>query len=418
MTQPLHANAQIAIVGAGIIGVSAAFVLAERGYRVTLFDRDAPASSGPSRGNAGHISAQGIFPLASPGIAARGIGMLRDPDGALKIPPRYARQIAPWLWAFWRTSYGEAQERAIAALTDLARGAYDETATLWARSGMSPLLTKQPCLYLYDSDTSFHLDRDHWQRRIDSGFASTPLDAKAIRDLEPGLAPVFPRAWMSHDYGYVSDPFEVATAMFEAGRARGVQYAKAEVAAIEAREDGAALFIDGARQRFDAVLVAAGAWSRQLAASVGEKLPVEAERGYNLSFAGRTGVVRHPMLLADRGLAISPLATGLRFGGWTELGGTKLPPNPGHWKKIRAIADAVIPGIASAEAREWMGHRPSMPDSVPVLSRSGKSPRVFYAVGHGHYGLSLSAKTARIVGELIGDGADARYGAFGIARFN
>lgn len=418
MPQPLPPESSVAIVGAGIIGISAAFVLAERGYRVTLFDRDGPAQSGPSRGNAGHIAAQGIFPLASPGIAAKGIGMLRDPDGPLKIPRRYARQIAPWLWAFWRTSYGAAQETAVSALTGLARGAFDETGTLWARAGIAHLLTRQPALYLYDSDASYHLDRGHWQRRIDSGFASTPLDEKAIRELEPALAPIFPRGWLSHDYGHVTDPFEVATALFEKTRGRGVQFVQAKVDALEAREDGAALVIDGVRQRFDAVLVSAGAWSRPLAASVGEKLPVEAERGYNLSFAGMTGVVRHPMLLADRGLAVTPLATGLRFGGWTELGGTELPPNPDRWRRIRAIAETTIPDLAGAESREWMGHRPSMPDTVPVLSRSGKSPRIFYAVGHGHYGLSLSAKTARLMGELIGDAADDIYAAYSINRFN
>lgn len=287
MTRPIEPGSSIGIVGAGIIGISAAFVLAERGYRMTLFDRDEPASSGPSRGNAGHIAAQGIFPLASPGIAVKGMGMMRDPDGALKIPPAYRHRIAPWLWAFWRTSYGPAQERAIAALTGLARGALDETGQLWERAGIAHLLTRQPSLYLYDSDASFHLDRAHWQQRIDTGFASEPLDAAAIRAREPALAPIFPRGWLSHDYGHVTDPHEVAKALFEAARARGVTFVKTAVSSLEAREDGAAVVIDSTRQRFDALLVSAGVWSKPLATSLGEKLPVEAERGYNLSFTGR-----------------------------------------------------------------------------------------------------------------------------------
>jgi D-amino-acid dehydrogenase len=122
-------------------------------------------------------------------------------------------------------------------------------------------------------------------------------------------------------------------------------------------------------------------------------------------------------VLADRGVVVTPLEPGLRLGGWTELGGIELPPNPSRWKRMRTITDTVLPGLAGAPASEWMGHRPSMPDSVPVISRSTRSPAVFYAVGHGHYGLSQSARTARMIVELVGDAADAQHAAFGIARF-
>ena len=166
------------------------------------------------------------------------------------------------------------------------------------------------------------------------------------------------------------------------------------------------------------VLVTAGSWAKDLATSIEDNLPVEAERGYNFTYPGYVGKLDHAIILADRGLAITPLAIGLRFGGFAELGGVTLPPNPAHFKTIRGIAEEVMPGLGTAEAREWMGHRPSMPDAVPVISRSTVSPRVFYAVGHGHYGLSNSAKTAKFITELIADGADERYRAFSIRRFN
>jgi D-amino-acid dehydrogenase len=416
--EPLPAGSTVAVVGAGIIGASAAFALAERGFRVTLIDRDEPARSGPSFGNAGHVAGQGIFPLASPGIGVRGMRMLMDKEGPLKIPPGYARQMVPWLWHFWRTSYGEAQEQAIAGLTQLARDTLEETAALWTRAGMAQLLRRQPALSLYDSEASYQLDLDGWQRAAREGFGYAALSASEVRELEPALAPIFPRGVLSHDYGYVTDPFEVATAMFKAALARGADYEQAAVTAIGGGETGASAMIAGAERRFDALLVAAGVWSKPLAASFGDKLPVEAERGYNLTYTGQQELIRHPLLLADRGIAVTPLAIGLRFGGWTELGGIRLPPNPGRWTAIRAIADHVLPGLRGAQASEWMGHRPSVPDSVPVLSRSRRSARVFYGVGHGHYGLSYSAKSARFLTELIADGADAQFEAFSIARFS
>jgi D-amino-acid dehydrogenase len=417
MTPPLP-DSRIAVVGAGIIGSSAAFALADRGFNVTLFDRDEPGRTGPSFGNAGHVCGQGIFPLASPGIALQGIGMLTRREGALKIPRPYARQIAPWLWQFWRSSYGTAQERGIAALTMLARDTLNETEALWKRAGFAQLLTRKPALYLYDTEASFQLDQPIWRHRISAGFASTPVEAGEIRKLEPNLAPIFPRGVLSHDYGHVTDPFEVVTAMFHATQQRGVGYERIKVDAIRGSNGGASILAGGTEREFSAVLVTAGAWSKPLAQSLGENLPVEAERGYNLTFGDKRTEISHPLLLADRGLAVTPLAIGLRFGGWTELGGTSLPPNPSHWKTIRDIAGTVLPALGDASAREWMGHRPSVPDSVPVISRSTRSPRVFYAVGHGHYGLSNSAKTARYITEIIAEGADRMYTPFSITRFN
>jgi D-amino-acid dehydrogenase len=124
-----------------------------------------------------------------------------------------------------------------------------------------------------------------------------------------------------------------------------------------------------------------------------------------------------PLVFADRGMVATALTPGLRIGGWSELGGISLPPNPAHFATLRRIAGDIFPGLMEAPAREWMGHRPSTPDSVPVLSRSRRHPAVFYAVGHGHYGMSLGARTAEVMGELIAGGADEKYAAFSIRRF-
>lgn len=415
--RPLPRGSSIAVIGAGIIGTSAAFALAERGYKVTLYDRAEPGRTGPSWGNAGHVVGSGIFPLAEPGIAWSGLKMLLDPDAPLKVPPAYYAAIAPWLWRFWQSSRGEAYARSLAALTALSLGSVDETEDLWARAGIGALMRRDPALYLYESDQSYQMSLGHWDQRGEVGLRSTHLDARDIAELEPNLAPIFARGVVSHEWGIVTDPFEVVTGLFLAGQARGVLHERAKVDAIAPQGDLVTVTANGGARTFDAALVAAGVWSKTLAQSLGEPLPVEAERGYNLTYPGRAGLVGRPLVLADRGVVVTGLEPGLRLGGWTELGGIDLPPNPSRWKRMRAITDAVLPDLEGAPASEWMGHRPSMPDSVPVISRSGRSPAVFYAVGHGHYGLSQSARTARMIVELVSEAADAQHAPFGIGRF-
>ena len=416
--RPLPRGSSIAVIGAGIIGTNAAYALSERGYKVTLYDRAVPGATGPSRGNAGHVVGSGIFPLAEPGVAWSGLKMLLDPNAPLKIPPAYYATIVPWLWRFWLSSRGEAYERGVNALVELNRGAVEEAEALWGRAGIGQMIRRDPALYLYESEGSYDASAGHWDTRAEFGLKNTHLDARDIRELEPNLAPIFARGVLSHEWAIVTDPFEVVTGLFQAGQARGVVHERAKVDAVLPQGDLVTVTANGAPRTYDAALIAAGVWSKTLAAALGETLPVEAERGYNLTYPSRQGLINRPLVMADRGVVATPLTSGLRLGGWTELGGTELPPNPGRWKKMYEISDTVLPALEGAPANEWMGHRPSVPDSVPVISRSGKTPAVFYAVGHGHYGLSQSAKTARMIGEIIGDGADARYVAHSIARFN
>lgn len=418
MGKPLPSGATIAVVGAGIIGASAAFVLAERGYKVTLIDRSEPGRDGPSFGNAGHVVGSAIHPLAEPGIALDGLRMLLDPNAPLKIPATYLGRIAPWLWRFWRSSNGAAYQQARTALTALNAGAVEETEALFARAGITEKLKRAPALYLYESEASWRASLPGWADRDRAGLVSTQVDAAEIRRLEPDLAPIFTHGVLSHEWAIVTDPFEIVTGYVEAALRLGATLEHEQVSAVQSAGDRVEVLINGTARTYDAVLIASGVWSRALAETLGEHLPVEAERGYNVTYSGASVSIQRPLVLADRGVVATALSPGLRIGGWTELGGTSLPPNSARWAKMRAISAAILPGIETAPAVEWMGHRPSMPDSVPVISRSLRHPAVFYAVGHGHYGLSYAAKTARLVGELIGEATDARLIAHSIARFN
>lgn len=420
MTPPLRlpSGSSIAVVGAGVIGVSAAFALIDRGYRVTLFDRSEPGRAGPSYGNAGHVVGSAIEPLASPGIALTGLRMLSNPEGPLKIPAAYAGSILPWLWRFWRSSLAPAQAEIVRTLTALNAGVLADMEALFARAGIGAMLRSAPAIHLYESELSFKRAQGGWALRRNAGLRWTPLDAAQIREMEPGLAPIFVRGILDSEWAIVTDPLAVVEGLFAAGQARGGHFVRASVEGIRPTTHGVTVVSTGAEQPYDAAVIAAGVWSRPLAEGLGDLLPVEAERGYNLTFPGQQHLVQNPLVFSDRGVVATSLAPGLRIGGWTELGGIELPPTARHWHAIRTICEALVPGTANAEASEWMGHRPSMPDSIPVISRAGRSERVFYAVGHGHYGLSQSAKTARALTELIAEGRDREWSGHSISRFN
>ena len=417
---PLPAGSHVAVIGGGIIGLTACFTLLERGFRVTLFERHEPGLTGPSFGNAGHVVGSAVEPLATPGIAVAGLRMLRSPDGPLKIPRAYMGRIAPWLYRFWRSSYGERYAEAQRALGAMSRGAVDDFEALVRRAGPAVAATfrREPCLYLYESAASHRAAMAGWRLCERLGMGVSQVDAAELAELEPQLAPIFTHGVLSHDWGIVTDPYEVCRTLFAALHRDGFAHRLAEVTALLPGAGGVTLRAAEGEIGFDAVLVAAGVWSVPLAKQAGDVLPVEAERGYNLTYGGFDQVLRRPLVFADRGVVATQLSVGLRLGGWTELGGTELPPEPTHWLAMRRIADTVLPALRNAGAREWMGHRPSTPDTVPVVSRSAHHPRVFYAVGHGHYGLSFSARTAGMIAGIIADAADAEHAAYSIRRFS
>jgi D-amino-acid dehydrogenase len=408
---------RIAIIGAGIVGSALAFRLAERGLAVTLFDARPPGTLGPSRGNAGHIAGSDIFPLSHPGIAIEALGMLADGDGPLKIDPRYLPTLAPWLATFLRTGTGKRFEAATRAISLLCDGAVDAAEQLFADAGMPDCFRRAPALYVYDTERSLAAAGAGWQRKREAGHASTPVGRDELRDIEPALADRFAGAVLSHDWGQVSDPFEAVEGLFAAARGHGADFRQARVEALLPSDAGLLVRAEGRDEPFSRVVVAAGIRSRDFAAQVGEKLPVTAEGGYNLTYPSPGIAVDHPVVFADHGLVSTSLRPGLRIGGWAHYAGPNAPFRPAFHDRIATIARRFFPGLDQGGEIRWAGRRPSMPDSTPVISRSTADPRLYYATGHGHYGLTWAARTAEIMTALM-DGDEDVAAPFSIRRFN
>jgi D-amino-acid dehydrogenase len=165
------------------------------------------------------------------------------------------------------------------------------------------------------------------------------------------------------------------------------------------------------------LVVAAGAWSHLLARQLGDKIPLETERGYNTTLPADAFDVKRQLVFPGHGFVVTPLATGLRIGGAVELGGLKRPPNYARSKAMLEKARRFLPGLKTEGGREWMGYRPSLPDSLPVIGRS-RAPNVFYAFGHGHLGKTQAAGTARLIRDLVcGETPALDLGPFSPQRF-
>lgn len=393
-------EADAVVIGAGIVGVMTALYLQADGRNVLLIEREEVAA-GASAGNAGILAFPEIIPIASPGIMFKAPRWLLDPLGPLSVPPAYALKIAPWLFHFWRASARQTFARGIAAQTDMMRLAAAEMERIRETPELSGFFDMTGTLDLYDSEASFNAAAADWLEKEKAGFQFTSVERADIERLQPGLAPQFRRAMYSPAGIQVNDPKGLTRAVADRIVARGGTLRKGEVQDIAPAADGALIaLVDGATITARTVIVAGGAWSKALAARLGDPLPLETERGYNTTLPAQAFALQRQLYFNDHAFVVTPLAEGIRVGGAVELGGLDLPPDYRRSKALLAKASRFLPELKTEGGREWMGFRPSMPDCLPVIGRSSASPAVLYAFGHGHLGLTQSAATGRLIGEL------------------
>ena len=402
------------VIGAGIIGLSAALRLREAGHGVLVIDRSGIAAEA-SRGNAGACAYSDIQPLASPGIIRQAPRWLLDPLGPLSLPPRYLPTIAPWLWRFWRASRPDRVAASTLAQVALMRLAAAAMPRLVQDAGVPDLLHTDGNLHLYESLAEWQASLPGWQVRAEHGIAFEHLsDAEAIAHWQPGLSRALVAATFVPGWQRIDDPVALAQAVADALTAKGGQVRRAAASALLPTPHGITVRLtDGRDLKAQRVLVAAGAWSHHLARSLGDRLPLETERGYNTTLPPGAFDLRRQLTFGGHGFVVTPIAGGVRVGGAVELSGLQAPPNFARSQALLDKAKRFLPGLRTEGGTQWMGFRPSMPDSLPVIGVAPGDARVLYAFGHGHLGLTQSAAT----GELVADLAAERAPAVDLAPF-
>lgn len=394
-------NIDVIVVGAGVVGLSAALALRARGRTVTVLDREGPAA-GASAGNAGAFAFTDILPLASPGILRKAPKWLLDPLGPLSVPPAYALRIAPWMYRFWRAcapSRVADSTRAQTALMDLSKA---ELEPFLAATGLLAMLRKEGNLQVYETEAEFRASLPGWQARADHGIDFRHMDPEEMAEVQPGLSPRFIRGTFTPGWYSINDPKDYTLALAERLRAQGGEVTQGEVVALTPDDAGVTLTLaHGQTRRAAQVVLAAGAHSHLLARGMGERIPLETERGYNTTLPGDAFDLRTQITFGGHGFVITRLASGIRVGGAVELGGLDLPPNFRRSEAMLKKAQSFLPGLRPTGGVQWMGFRPSLPDSLPAIGKARASSRVIYAFGHGHLGLTQSAGTARLVADLV-----------------
>lgn len=411
-------NPETVIIGAGIVGICTAAFLAEAGQPVTVIDRTGICEE-TSSGNAAAFAFSDVLPLSHKGMAAQVPKWLADPLGPLSIPPAYLPKLLPWLYRFWRAGAPGLYERSLAVQAGLMKLAEAEWMGLMERSGTRPMLREDGSLELYESEAEFQASLPGWAARDRFGIAYRHLTRDELADYQPGLSSDFARGTLVPGWKTVSDPRDLGKAVWRYAEAKGATFLKGDVAFAMPSGEGIMVQLrQGRTVHARRLIVAAGAWSHLLARRFGEKVPLETERGYNTTLPKGAFDVRRQLIFSGHGFVITPLDTGLRIGGAVELGGLNRPPNFARSKAMLDKARRFLPGLDASGGREWMGYRPSLPDSLPVICRSARHDNVHYAFGHGHLGLTQSAATGRLIRDLVlGQTPPVDLTPFGAARF-
>jgi D-amino-acid dehydrogenase len=403
----------VAVIGAGVVGLACASQLQMRGHDVTVIDPREPGSY-CSYGNAGCLSRASFVPLGLPGVWKKVPGWLMDPKGPLVIAPRYARSIAPWLWRFWRSTSMQRVNAIADALHPLLDASIEKWRPLAQRAGVPDLIRQEGYAFVYESEAAYLGDSLGRALRSARGVKLELVTGDAIREFDPALSRAITHMVLMPEQGHVPNPGRLSQALaarLVEGGAKFLDQNALRFLFLDGRVRG--IVTDEGSVAIDAVVIAAGAHSHELTAQLGSPVPLETERGYHVMLASPSVQPRIPICSGEGKYFATPMEDGLRIAGTVELAGLEAAPNYARADALIEGGKRLFPALSHGQVDRWMGHRPSLPDSKPVIGRSPRVPNAYFAFGHGHVGLTAAAPTA----ELIADEVDARPGFMSLGAF-
>ncbi|SUX55868.1 NAD(P)/FAD-dependent oxidoreductase [Chromobacterium vaccinii] len=401
MAPAIAPGAAVIVVGAGVVGIAAALQLRLAGFEVTLLDRGEPAME-TSYGNAGAFAVSDVIPLAEPGVLRKVPGWMLDPLGPLALRWRYLPTLAPWLLRFLAASRPRRVAELTQALAALLGRVNDDYAGLIAQVGLGHLWRRHGNLTLYRSREEFDAAAPDWDAKRRHGVQWQALEREALVEEEGVVGEEWRYAVKVPAWSHVDDPYVFSRGLFDAFLREGGRFVRDEALAT-AMEAGRVAGVEtaGGFLRADAVVIACGVWSDRFVKQHKYRVPLESERGYHVNLPKAGVALRHFIQCASESFVILPMANGgLRLAGTVELAHRAAPPD---WRRAHILLDKarrIVGDFSTEDMTVWMGNRPSLPDTLPIIGPAPQ-PGLWFATGHGHLGLTLAATTGALLRDML-----------------
>lgn len=392
----------VTIIGGGIIGICSAIALQKEGYSVEIIDRGSP-TEGASYGNCGLLAAGEIVPISRPGVLKKIPGWLSDPEGPLFVRPAQMIAEMPWLLRFLWSGRRSKVEKIAEAMAPLTHYAADDFRDLFSEAGIENNLVPAENIFAFNSKADFEADAFAREIRQRHGFGTRYLSSEELRALEPALGGPITCGALMEGWLQFSEPGLVRDRLHAFFRSNGgvVRIGSAERIETQGQKAVAIHLADGQRLSIRRLVVCAGAWSGGIVKGLGLNIPVAALQGYHHHLPTPGVKLNRAVLYGNGGFVLTPMESGLRIGGTIEIAGLDPKPNFRRADVIARKAERVLPGLDISGGAQWMGPRPFMPDTLPVIGQAPNHGNVTLAFGHGQVGMTLGATTAKLVTCLV-----------------
>ncbi len=395
----------VGVIGAGIQGVCVGLQLIKKGIPVTIFDRNDPLSSkfkSASYGNAGHFSPYAVLQFNRPDVLYDVPKMLFSSNGPLALKWNYVPRLMPWILNYLKKFNKKSMlhtAKYMHQILSLSNDAYEE---IFKEIDTTNLIEKKGIIYVW-TNKNLKSRKLEIKVRNDLGIEQKLLTQKEILDLEPNLSPAFDAGVIYENAMHARDPHGILKAIFKLFLIKGGKFIQENITNLKQVDDSQTIIkSEKDKYIFEKIVIASGAFSKNLTDQLEENIPLDTERGYHVHFKGMEHLISRPVIFLDRGFGMTPMNQGLRAVGTVELGGLKNPPSKKRIDYLIRCAKELLPQLKKHDD-EWLGFRPTLPDFLPILGPSLKNKNIIYAFGHHHLGWTLGAITGKIISKIVAE---------------